>query len=212
MPFADDPTKPLLQDPPPSATCMRDEADGPPPDIAALTARMKRGDEAAYRRFYDLYFNRLLRYLIVVASGREDAAKETLQLTLVRVVRHIRIFPDEDVFWSWLTVLARSAFIDEERKHRRQCSLLERLFHREPLPDPGPTDDTDARLWSLTESAVEELPVEDRDLVRRKYLAGESVRAIAFAFDSSEKAIESRLVRLRRRLKATLLNRLSDET
>lgn len=211
MPFTDDSPEPLLQNPPPPAARMRDEADGPPPDIAALTARMKRGDEAAYRAFYDLYFNRLLRYLIVATGGREYAAKEALQLTLLRVVRHIRPFPDEEVFWSWLTVLARSALIDEERKQRRQRSLLERLFFREPLPDPLPNDDTEARLWESTEAALESLPPDDRDLIRRKYFAGESVRTLAAETGSTEKAIESRLVRLRRHLKTSLLTRLSDE-
>ncbi len=208
----DDSREPLLQNPPPPAVRMRDVADGPPPDIAALTARMKRGDESAYRAFYDLYFTRLLRYLIVAAGGREDTAKEALQLTLLRVVRHIRPFPAEDVFWSWLTVLARSALIDEERKHRRQRSLLERLFFREPTPDPLPGDDAEARLWKLTEAALQSLPPADRELIRRKYFAGESVRDIAAETGTTEKAVESRLVRLRRHLKATLLTRLSDET
>jgi len=77
---------------------------------------MAGGDEAAYRQFYDAYFDRLLRYLLVVTGGNEEAAREALQLALVRVVRHVKTFETEEKFWSWLTVLARSAFADESRK------------------------------------------------------------------------------------------------
>ena len=55
-----------------------------PPDVAALTRALARGDEAAFREFYGAYFDRLLRYLLVVTGGDETAAREALQLTLVR--------------------------------------------------------------------------------------------------------------------------------
>ena len=58
----------------------------------------------AYRVFHDTYLDRLWRYLLVVTAGKEDAAREALQAALVRVVRHIKVFPDDAVFWSWLTV------------------------------------------------------------------------------------------------------------
>lgn len=63
----------------------------------------------AWRTFHHAYVDRLWRYLLVVAGGREDTAREALQGALVRAVRHIKVFEDETVFWSWLTVLARSA-------------------------------------------------------------------------------------------------------
>ncbi len=53
---------------------------------------MVRGDETAYRIFYDAYFDRLLRYLLVVTGGNEEVAREALQLALVRVVRHVKCF------------------------------------------------------------------------------------------------------------------------
>ena len=98
-----------------------------PLDIAALTHRMAKGDEWAYHTFYDAYFHRLSRYLLVVTAGDEDAAREAIQATLVRVVRHIKPFPDEAVFWSWLTVLARSALCDQTRKRRRYLAFLGRF-------------------------------------------------------------------------------------
>src|SRR5450759_4647475 len=114
-----------------------------PLDVAALTRRMVEGDELAYRSFYDVYFNRLSRYLLVVTAGDEDAAGEALQSALVRVARHIKVFPSEAVFWSWLTVLARSALCDQTRKRRRYLAFLDR-FTWHSRAEQMPTDDPQA--------------------------------------------------------------------
>jgi DNA-directed RNA polymerase specialized sigma24 family protein len=104
------------------------------PDVAALTRGMVRGDEEAYRRFYDAYFNRLFRYLLVVARGDEQAARDALQATFVRVVPHIKVFPSDAQFWRWLAVLARSALADERRKRWRYLSFLDRFARHADLP------------------------------------------------------------------------------
>src|SRR6185295_9795485 len=92
--------------------------------ITALTTRMAARDEEAFREFHSLYFDRLLRYHIIIARGDEHTAHEALQETLLRVVRHARRFDDEEAFWCWLTVLARSAASDGGRKRNRYWQLL----------------------------------------------------------------------------------------
>ena len=52
---------------------------------------------------------------------------------------------------------------------------------------------------------------EERELIDRKYFAGESVKEIAEEMQTTEKAIESRLVRVRRKLKDLVLVQLKDE-
>jgi RNA polymerase sigma-70 factor (ECF subfamily) len=181
-------------------------------NIAALTARMARGEEEAFRAFQGAYFLRLLRYLFMMTRGEEEAAREALQLTLVRVARHVRRFDSEAAFWSWLTVLARSAVVDEARKRKRQASLLHRFFQWQQV-DNQPTDhEARGRLLALLEQSVSDLSMEERALVERKYFAGESVREIADSLNATEQAVESRLVRVRRRLKELLVARLKHET
>jgi RNA polymerase sigma-70 factor (ECF subfamily) len=175
-------------------------------DVAALTRSMSKGDEMAYRIFYDAYVNRLLRYLLVVTGGNEEATREALQLTLVRVVRHIKVFTAEATFWSWLTVLARSALADESRKRRRYLAFLDRFAQHAAIQQEIPNDDhADERLSGLLESSVASLPADERQLVEAKYFARRSVREIAGEFQTTEKAIESRLTRVRRKLKDAVL-------
>jgi RNA polymerase sigma-70 factor (ECF subfamily) len=182
-------------------------------DIAALTRRMAKGDESAYRAFYDAYFHRLSRYLLVVTAGDEDAAREALQAALLRVVRHIKPFTDEAVFWSWLTVLARSALGDQSRKRRRYLAFLDRFTQHAQIQNVVPDDgEADARLLALLEQGLEALPEDERDLLRQKYFARQPVREIAAALRSSEKAVESRLGRIRRKLKHSVLEKLRHES
>ena len=188
-----------------------DGASGPLPDVLRLTARMAKNDETAFREFHELYFNRLLRYLLVLNAGREDAARDALQATLLRVVRHVRRFDSEPVFWSWLTVLARSSVVDAERKRSRYQALLERFFHNTDSAPPTTDAEADNRLLSLLEKNLDELAMQDRALIDQKYFACESVRDIAVASGSTEKAIESRLVRIRRQLREAVLKALKHE-
>jgi len=183
----------------------------PAVDITSITARLVEGDEDAYRMFHELYFHRLLRYLLVVTGGREEAAREALQLALLRVVRHIRKFDTETVFWSWLTVLARSAVVDEERKRHRYLAFLDRFFHREQIETTANAE-AEGRLQELLDANLDTLPWEDQELIRRKYFGRESVKQIAADVGTTEKAVESQLVRIRRKLKAGILERLNHET
>ena len=182
------------------------------PEIAALTRAMAGGDETAYRIFYDAYFDRLLRYLLVVTGGNEEAAREALQLALVRVVRHVKPFAAEDKFWSWLTVLARSALADETRKRRRYFAFLDRFTrHQETGPSAMNNGEADEQLRALLASQLTALPADERQLVEQKYFLHQSVREIADGWQTTEKAVESRLSRVRRKLKDAVLAELKNE-
>jgi RNA polymerase sigma-70 factor (ECF subfamily) len=183
-----------------------------PPDVAALTRAMAGGDETAYRIFYDSYFGRLLRYLLVVTGGNEETAREALQLALVRVVRHVKVFESEEKFWSWLTVLTRSALADESRKRRRYFAFLERFTRQQETGsaamDNGEADD---QLRTLLERKLTALPADERQLVEQKYILRQSVREIADGRQTTEKAVESKLSRVRRKLKDAVLAELKNE-
>ena len=160
----------------------------------------------AYRNFHDAYVDRLMRYLLVVTGGNEEATREALQQTFVRVVRHIKVFTDEAKFWSWLTVLARSSLADESRKRRRYLAFLDRFTQHAAVQQDIPSDNhVDERLSGLLERSMALLPTDEKRLVEAKYFARRSVREIADEFQTTEKAIESRLTRVRRKLKDAVL-------
>jgi RNA polymerase sigma-70 factor (ECF subfamily) len=176
-----------------------------------LTRGLADGKEAAFREFHALYFHRLFRYLIVVAHGDEVLARDALQETFVRVARHARRFDDAQAFWDWLAVLGRSAVADGGRRqsrYRRLLSLFRRetpWFRHEP-PPPAPRSEEEA--FGALESALTLLDENDRALLHRKYGEGCTAQRIAAECGISEGAVESRLVRIRRELRAHILKTL----
>ena len=177
-----------------------------------LTSALVVGDEEAFRELHARYFDRLLRYLFVVTRGDEQAARDALQETFTRVVRHIRRFESEEALWSWLTIIARSAAIDAGRKRARYWRMLAHcaFFWRvadQKSPDIHATVDLDA----LLDVAMQSLEATDRALIEQKYFQSNSVRELAVRFQMTEKAVESRLARVRRQLREKLSKLLRDE-
>lgn len=170
-------------------------------EISRLTSAMARGDENAFRAFYDRYFNRLLGYLLVLTGGREDVAQDAFQAAMLRVLKYIKRFEREDAFWSWLTVLARTALVDQERKRRRYDAVLDRFAHES-------AEKVESHLLECLKRSVATLPADELALIERKYFERESMAQIAASLNVSEKAIESRLARIRHKLKQQTLEML----
>jgi len=181
--------------------------------ISDLTQGLANGDEEAFRKFHAAYFERLLRYLFVIAKGDEYAAREALQETMTRVVRYARRFDSEEMFWNWLTVLARSAVVDAGRKRQRYWRLLKgyALFCFRAEPQPADQSDTDEYWNELLKQGLQQLEPIDRSLVEGKYLAATSVRELAGQSGLTDRAVESRLLRARKLLREELLKRLKNE-
>jgi RNA polymerase sigma factor (sigma-70 family) len=172
-----------------------------PIEIAQLTADMAAGEEDAYREFYARYFNRMFGYLLVLTRGHEDSAREALQSAMLRVVKHIKRFQSEQAFWSWLTVLSRTALVDQERKRARYNAALDRFAHEDPAI-------VESRLLECLRQSLSLLPKEDLVIIEKKYFDEQPVAQIASMMEVTEKAVESRLVRIRQKLKKQTLELL----
>ena len=175
--------------------------------ITFLTRRLAAGEEEAFREFHALYFDRLHRFLLGVTCGQDQEAQEALQETFLRLLRHRKIFRDEEAFWCWLKAVARNAARDGHRKNRRYFGVLQNFFlgHRRDSREFAGDED---RLGALLEESLAELVPEDRLLLENKYLGGDTVRDLSALAGVSEKAMESRLLRLRRQLRERILHKL----
>lgn len=178
--------------------------------VASLTARMVAGEEAAWVEFHGQYFDRLLRYLFVLCRGDEQAARDALQATLAKAARHVRRCDREEAWWGWLTVVARSCVIDAARGRSRYRALLDRYAGWAGFFAPA-TAPTEKPLAEWLDDCLAALPPEDRALLVAKYHEEESTAELAARAGCSAKALESRLARLRRRVKEQLINRMRHE-
>jgi RNA polymerase sigma factor (sigma-70 family) len=182
--------------------------------VRLLTERMVRGEEAAFTDFHQLYSDRLFRYLLVLTRGQEDFVRELCQVTMVKAVRAVREFADEEHLWNWLAQIARNSFIDALRKRKRS-----------PEPLPLSVTEIDSRAEGALSGAVDheselierlsqticDLDPAERSLIQDFYFEEKTQQAIAEERQTSGKAVESKLARIRQKLRTMLLTKLRYE-
>ena len=130
-----------------------EQASAPPSAIRVLTEGLTKGDEESFRTFHREYFDRLYTLLLVICRGREEEAREALQQTLIRVARYARPFDSEEVFWSWLTTLARCSARNAGRKQQRYTALLRRfaLSWWEPrIQEASGSEEDRSSVWAFS--------------------------------------------------------------
>ncbi|PTY05761.1 hypothetical protein DB347_15480 [Opitutaceae bacterium EW11] len=174
-------------------------------ELAQLTRGMLAADEAAYRDFQAAYFGRLARYLLVVTRGDEQRMRDALQETFRRIAKHIRVFDDETVFWSWLTTVARTAELDERKKARRYVTLLTRFMQSKAPETEFASESFEDPLNESLERNLATLEPDARTLLQWKYFDRMPVKEIAARLKTTEASVESRLGRIRQKLKAALV-------
>jgi RNA polymerase sigma-70 factor, ECF subfamily len=178
------------------------------PEIQALTRAVRRGDADAFARFYDLYSFRLYKFLLVLAHGDEQQAREVCQAVLIKLAKRCDVFADEQRLWAWLCVLARNTFLDHWRARKR----LGRFVPLDELSaDQNMQPNPEHRLRDLLNAALAIVPPDERELIQAVYLDKRPLQELADESGQTYKAIESRLGRLRQKLKEHVLKDLRHE-
>jgi len=204
--------------PPDSATKAVDETSGHSAqaghggieliDIQSLTRAIVRGDEAAFGEFYERFSGRLYGLLLFLTSGREESSREILQLTMIKVARKFRVFEHETALWAWLSKIAHNALVDYIREQSRSPKpvSIELLGLAVNAPETA-----EAELLEWLECGLNELDEEDRALVESIYFQRRRQRDLAGESGTTQKAIESKLARIRAKLRQFVLQRIKNE-
>ncbi len=177
-------------------------------DTPRLTRALRDGDEAAFHFLHQQWNSRLFRYAFAIAAGDEALAGEIAQATYVRAFRHLRELPDETALWNWLARAARNAASDLRRTCGRYFNALARFadwlgsFGRTEPVTPGFDDET--TLLAALDAAIAALDEPDRALLELRYFQPMPLAAIADAHQTTARAIEGRLARLRARLRNSI--------
>jgi RNA polymerase sigma-70 factor (ECF subfamily) len=178
------------------------------PDILALTRAVRGGNAEAFSRFYDLYSFRLYKFLLVFAHGDENEAREVCQAVFIKLARRCDAFDDERRLWAWLCVLAKNTFVDRCRSRQR----LSRFVSLDELSvEPSGQVRPENRLGGILREALAALPPDERELIQAAYVDKRPLRELAAEAGLTYKAVESRLGRLRQKLKEQMLKGLRHE-
>jgi RNA polymerase sigma-70 factor (ECF subfamily) len=122
--------------------------------------------------------------------GCEEAAKDAVQQTLVRVWKNIATFdPTKASLRTLLHVSVRRQAIDHKVSRARRLAAMER-FWGESVPER--TKKADPRVSRLM-AALEKMPDKKRDLLHKRFFEGKTVAVIANEVGLSKSATQGRL-------------------
>jgi RNA polymerase sigma-70 factor (ECF subfamily) len=169
-------------------------------DNRDLIARFASGDEAAVREIYARYSGPILTVAMSTLAKR-DLADEVVQTTMLKAWRAAATFDQTRELAPWLYAIARRVAIDVYRRERRAA-----------VPQEVPDDQVAVvplsfeRTWEAWEvrTALEQLPEDERDVVRLAHFGGMTHGEIAEQLGVPVGTVKSRSHRAHRRLAASL--------
>lgn len=151
--------------------------------LKELTARLARGDEAAFAELYDACADRLHRYL-AARMGSRDAASDVLQATFLRAVKSRRRFRGVENPIAYLFEIARNEAARANGKRRPPQPL--------PADEPYAQTNDDADDVEAIAAAIARLEPQDQELVELKVYAGLTFREIAEIVDRPPATVATR--------------------
>jgi len=185
------------------------EADGE--RVRRVTRRMRDYDEVAFREFYETYCDRLYRYLIVLTRGNEGLSRDLLQESMTKIMKRMREFDNEAHLWNWMATIVRNSFIDWMRQNQRAPKIVPLIEARRDETAATAASGSDREMLDELDCCLLELEPQERSLIERFYLEEGSYQSLAESDQSTAKAVESKLARIRHKLKAALFRRLRHE-
>jgi RNA polymerase sigma-70 factor, ECF subfamily len=183
-------------------------AAAPGAEVAALVARARKGEAAAFRELYDRTRPLVYRVARSFADLDRDDLDDVIQESFVRAFRNLERLQDPARFAPWLLTIARNRALTRLARRRAGAELadeLEREADVHPAAEmPDPSHDAEVEV---VRRVIEELPEgPEKETVRLFYLEGElSAREIAQRLGVGKSAITMRLERFRAKVKRRIL-------
>lgn len=171
-------------------------------DPEKLTAEALGGDSEAFGRLYEMFFDRIYRYIYYRTLHRETA-EDLSSKTFLKALDKLATFnPQKGMFGSWLYRIASNCLVD----HFRKSGKVE--YHSGIWDIQSEEDhviDVHNKLyWEKLKPVLNELPAEKRDLIIMRIWDDLSFREIAELTGKSEAACKMSFGRTLKMLKESV--------
>jgi RNA polymerase sigma-70 factor (ECF subfamily) len=168
-----------------------------------IASRFCDGDPDAVRAVYSEY-GRLVYAVAYKLLGDRGLAEEATQQAFLQVWRAAGNFDPTRDLAPWLATIARRVAIDiHRRESKRAHERLEDVESDPALVTLPESAESAYEVWEVRR-AVDELPTEERDVVRLQHLEGLTHAEIALRLGVPAGTVKSRSFRAHRRLAARL--------
>jgi len=146
-----------------------------------------------------------LRAVALRITRHPEAARDAVQDAFEKVLRHGHRFEGQARVSTWMHRIVANEALMWLRTQRRRAEIHADgegdALDRQPAPGPGPAENAwDRQRAARLERGLSALSVEDRDVMLRCAVAGESYAAYGARTGVHPAAVKSRAFRARRRL------------
>lgn len=177
-------------------------------DDAALLARLRQRDPAAFRAVFEAYSDKIYRLAVGILQN-ETEADGVVQDAFVRLIEKIDTFKGKAKVGTWLYRVAYNLCQDRLRQRGRTQSLEQMSEATMPmiLTDWSQTPQAalqSAELTALLTHAIDQLPTTYRAVLILRDVDGLSTRESAEILDISPSNVKVRLHRARLQLREIL--------
>lgn len=152
----------------------------------SLLAAFAKGEDAALGELASRHERRLLGLALGLCGGNEALAREAVQETWLRVIRHAGGFRGQSSFATWVYRIAVNRCREAMERERR----ANRQREAGPPADPAPADESE---W--VRSAVDRLPHREREIVLLCHMRGMTHEQGAAVLGVPVGTLKSRLTR-----------------
>lgn len=167
--------------------------------IALLLQKNEKGADALLK-----HYGPLMRYVIAPILSNPQDREDCLSEVTMRIWERAAQFNRKQGSWSaWLTAVTRNTALNYARNSFHSGG--EEIPENMPSPEPSPEEVMMRReRRDAVSRALHRLPTEDRILFYRKYYYLQSTAQIASELGMTERAVEGKLYRLKKRLRKML--------
>jgi RNA polymerase sigma-70 factor (ECF subfamily) len=161
---------------------------------------------AFFAEQYREYLPRVLNYVRLRVSG-EDLAQELTAQTFERALSRLHTLRDREAFGGWLFAIARSIVAGHYRRRRPTVSLdqIGDPSVLDPGAEPGPeTQVVASQEVAALKEALKLLSEREQEIIRLRFVAGVTNRAIGKMMGLREGNVAVILFRALRKLRRTL--------
>ena len=159
-------------------------------DVRALVDRARDGDRLAIGAIYDLYADRIYRYVLVKVGNQSDAEDITAEI-FIRVIEALPRFRWQDVpFLAWIFRIAHNQVVSHYRRSStRTARSIEDMDFVDPQVGPETLVEQQLTLDDI-HTAAKQLPEAQRRVFELRCVMDLSVRETATILNKSENNVK----------------------
>ena len=151
------------------------------------------------------HYGPLMKYIIKPIVSNVQDREECLSEAVMRILDKVHLYDEERGSWTaWITSVTRSVALNKLRSSKTTYDEIE-VTADTPSPEPTPEEQLlQKERRNELRNAIAQLSQKDRIIFYRKYYYLQTTAQIASEIGMSERAVEGRLYRIKKRLRKLL--------